>query len=281
MPHYAETRDNILSLAEYEEGEILCPHCGKRWSMPFVRRFVALDLDGCDKKSKIGRRRIQARPAAPHRARHKESRRARSLRAIDQLCSDALISVHVSRHKSSSQKKTGDIVISKHIAIVGMLASFTCVAQTIQPAGSPDVSPPKLERMPELLEVGYALSAAPPHLRDGATTYVLDPSKGYLPNHRGSNGVSCIVVRSDWQWADRPFRDDIAWPICFDAEGSKTLLQDYIYTAELRVRGRDAKQVHLEVTKRFGTKDFPNPARSGVAYMIAPVMRGWTRGQSQ
>jgi len=62
----------------------------------------------------------------------------------------------------SSQKKTGDIVkFSKHIAILGMLASFTCVAQTIKSDGSPDVSPPKLERMPESLEVRYALSAAP------------------------------------------------------------------------------------------------------------------------
>ncbi len=38
----------------------------------------------------------------------------------------------------------------------------------------------------------------------------------------------------------------------------------------------DAKEVHLEVTKKVGTKDYPNPARAGVAYMIAPVMRGWT-----
>ena len=165
---------------------------------------------------------------------------------------------------------------SKPIAILGMLASFTCVAQTTKSDVRPEVSPPKLEQMPEALEVRYALSAAPPHLRDGATTYVLDPSKGYVLNHRGDNGVSCIVVRSDWQWAERAFRDDIAWPVCFDAEGSKTLLKDYLYTAELRARGMDAKQVHFEVTKRFGTKDFPNPGRTGVAYMIAPVMRGWT-----
>ena len=164
------------------------------------------------------------------------------------------------------------------VAILGMLVSMSCVAQTTKSERSPEISPAKLERMPESLEVRYALSAAPPHLRDAATTYVLDPSKGYLLKHQGTNGVSCIVVRSDWQWPERPFRDDIAWPVCFDAEGSKTLLQDYIYTAELRARDKGAKQVHLEVTKRFGTKDYPNPARTGIAYMIAPVMRGWTNG---
>lgn len=93
---------------------------------------------------------------------------------------------------------------------------------------------------------------------------------------RWQSGVSCIVVRSDWQWPNRPFRDDIAWPICYDAEGSRTLLQDYIYTAELRAQGMDVKHVNAEVMKKFGSKDYPNPARNGVAYMIAPVMRGWT-----
>ena len=38
----------------------------------------------------------------------------------------------------------------------------------------------------------------------------------------------------------------------------------------------DAKQVHEEVTKKFGTASYPNPARTGVAYMIAPIMRGYT-----
>ncbi len=46
------------------------------------------------------------------------------------------------------------------IAIVGMLVSMTC-AQTKKSDGSPDISPAKLERMPESLEVRYALSAAP------------------------------------------------------------------------------------------------------------------------
>ena len=131
----------------------------------------------------------------------------------------------------------------------------------------------KLERMPESLESRYALSALPPHLRDGATIHLLDPAKGYAVNRKGTNGFNCIVVRSDWQFPTRPFRDDIFWPVCFDAEGSKTLLQDYITAAELRARGMDAKQVHQEITKKFGTAAYPNPARVGVAYMIAPIIR--------
>jgi hypothetical protein len=161
---------------------------------------------------------------------------------------------------------------------MGIVAGASSFAQTKQPETMTNGATPKLERMPETLEVRFALSAAPPHARDKATTYVLDPAKGYLLSHQGTNGVSCIVVRSDWQFSEAPFRDDIFWAVCYDAEGSKTLLQDYLSAAELRARGLDAKQVHDEVTKRFGTTGYPNPARAGVSYMLAPVMRGYTRG---
>jgi hypothetical protein len=163
-------------------------------------------------------------------------------------------------------------------AILTILASVNCLAQSTNSTDGVSVTPPKLEKMPEALENRFALSAIPSHLREAATTYVLDPAKGYVLSHKGTNGFSCIVVRSDWQWPDSSFRGDIFWPVCYDAEGSKTLLQDYIYAAELRTRGMDAKQVHSEVTKRFGTVDYPNPSRSGVSYMLAPVMRGYTHG---
>lgn len=38
----------------------------------------------------------------------------------------------------------------------------------------------------------------------------------------------------------------------------------------------DSRQVNGAVTKRFGTPVSPNPSRTGVAYMIAPIMRGYT-----
>ena len=139
-----------------------------------------------------------------------------------------------------------------HMLILEMFVGAGCLAQTKKTEDGDASSRPKLEPMPQSLEIRFALSAAPLHLRSDATTFLLDPAKGYERNHQGTNGVSCIVVRSDWQWSDKPFRDDIFWPVCYDAEGSKTLLQDYIYAAELRARGMSVKHVHDEVTKRFG-----------------------------
>jgi hypothetical protein len=158
------------------------------------------------------------------------------------------------------------------MAMVFCSFSVNCFAQKQAQAGPP----PKIERMPEALENRFALSAAPSHLRENATIYLLDPANGYGLSRRGTNGIRCIVVRSDWQWANQPFRDDIFWPVCYDSEGSKTLFEDYLYAAELRARGMDAKQVHEEVLKKFGRASYPNPARTGVAYMIAPIMRGYT-----
>jgi hypothetical protein len=166
-----------------------------------------------------------------------------------------------------------------HLAICAMTVCMSFPAAAGNTTQSARVSSPTLERMPASLEIRFALSAAPPHLRDEATTYVLDPAKGYVLNHKGANGASCIVVRSDWQFPERSFRDDVFWAVCYDAEGSKTLLQDYIYAAELRARGMDSKQVHEEVTKKFNKPGYPNPARTGVAYMIAPLMRGFTNAE--
>jgi hypothetical protein len=165
-----------------------------------------------------------------------------------------------------------------HFAILGVFACIGCFAQTNHSTEGAPVVAAKLEEMPEALENRFALSAIPSHLRGAATTYVLYPAKGYVLSLKGTNGISCIVVRSDWQWPESSFRDDIFWPVCYDAEGSKTLLQDYIYAAELRARGMDASQVHDEVTKKFGTSTYPNPSRTGVSYMLAPIMRGYTHG---
>ncbi len=131
-----------------------------------------------------------------------------------------------------------------------------------------------LGRMPENLETRFALSAIPPHLRDGATVLLLDPAKGYTVGRKGTNGTSCLVIRSDWRFPRRPFRNDIYWAVGFDAEGAKTLMQIYLATAELRARGMDSKRVHREVTKKFGSAAYANPTRAGIAYMIAPIMRG-------
>jgi len=117
------------------------------------------------------------------------------------------------------------------------------------------------------------LSALPPRLRDGDTSYVLDPDKGYILDRKGINGFSCIVMRTEWSWPQLPFRDDIFVPICYDEEGSKKMLPVWMDVAQMRARGLTPKQVYAETMKKFDDGTYQKPARSGISYMTAPLMR--------
>ena len=89
-----------------------------------------------------------------------------------------------------------------------------------------------------ILEARFALSALPPHLRDGATTFTLDPAIGYAVGHKGANGFRCIVMRTEWSWLQLAFRDDIFVPLCYDAEGSKKMLPVWMDVAKQRAQGK-------------------------------------------
>ena len=130
-----------------------------------------------------------------------------------------------------------------------------------------------LEQMPQSLEVRFALSALPPYLRDDATSYVLDPANGYVLHHRGANGFSCLVLRTEWANPDAPFLPDLLAPMCYDAEGSKRMLRVWIDVAALRAQGRSPRQIYDAVTKRFTERTYQAPARPGIAYMLSPIMR--------
>src|ERR1035438_2207251 len=58
--------------------------------------------------------------------------------------------------------------------IAGLCLSLTASAQNQQTS-----SGNKTEPLPRDLEIQLALSALPPHLRDNATVYVLNPDKGF------------------------------------------------------------------------------------------------------
>jgi hypothetical protein len=156
---------------------------------------------------------------------------------------------------------------------ISLLACMSCLAQAGKTGGSTDTLNPKLEKMPESLEVRFALSALPPHLRDGATTYALDPQRGYAVDRQGTNGFSCIVMRTEWSWPQLAFRDDIFVPICYDDEGSKKMLPVWVDAAKLRARGLGPRQVYEETMKKVANGTYEKPARAGISYMIAPFMR--------
>src|ERR1700730_12194206 len=110
----------------------------------------------------------------------------------------------------------------------------------------------RLEKMPVDLETDYALSALPPHLRNDATVYLLDPQQGYFVARQGSNGYICFVARTEWEWGE--FRNNLSTPISYDAEGPRSIFPVYASVAAMRASGKyQATQIKDSIMKRIIT----------------------------
>lgn len=133
----------------------------------------------------------------------------------------------------------------------------------------------RLEKMAPNLETDFALSALPPQLRSAATVYLLDPDKGYYISRQGTNGFVCFVARTEWEWQE--FRQDLATPISYDAEGAKTILPVYLDVAAMRASGKCTPiQIRDTVIARIRRGYYKAPSRPGISYMESPMMRVYT-----
>lgn len=138
----------------------------------------------------------------------------------------------------------------------------------------------RLEALPKALEIHLALSAAPRHLRAGATVYVLDPAKGYILERKGTNGFTCYVQRTDYRRED--FRNDLIVPECQDPEGGRTIAPVEFEIEHLRLEGKlDPQQLKQEIERRFQSGVFQSPTRPGIAYMLSPLARLYASPKSK
>jgi len=128
-----------------------------------------------------------------------------------------------------------------------------------------------IEQMPAKLETRFALSALPPALRDQASVYLLDPAKGYRLAQEGTSGIACLVERTAWELVD--FRNDIYFPLCYDAAGTATYLKVIMDAAALRAEGMNAAELKAEIEGRYHGKIYQAPEKPGLSYMVGPVMR--------
>jgi hypothetical protein len=152
---------------------------------------------------------------------------------------------------------------------VSALVAISLIGMAAAPPGQ--ATEATIGQMPAQLETQFALSAAPPGLRDRATVYLLDPEKGYHLSRQGTSGVTCIVERTAWELAD--FRNDIYIPLCYDAVGTKTYLKVIMDAAALRAQGMTPAALKAEIEKRYRDKSYKVPEKAGLSYMVAPIMR--------
>src|SRR3989442_8895731 len=135
-----------------------------------------------------------------------------------------------------------------------------------------------IEPLPRDLEIQLALSALPPHLRDAATVYVLNPARGFEVARPGTNGFHAFVARTGddafrGEWPLTKYRDDILYPIAFDNAGAKAQMRIFFDAAELQAKGTPAAELKRIMQQRLKAGFYPAPARAGVAYMLSPGLR--------
>jgi hypothetical protein len=126
-----------------------------------------------------------------------------------------------------------------------------------------------VQRLPELLprekEIDLALNAAPEHLRKSAGVYVLE-RHGFVKMRETTNGFTCIVNR------DHPLS---LKPVCFDAEGTATILPKILRIGELLMQGVPTSEIDKEIAEGFRTGKYISPRRAGVAYMLSGDIRNY------
>ena len=164
------------------------------------------------------------------------------------------------------------------IIIVGLLFSLIANAQNKQSN--------KLEPLPRDLEIQLALSALPPHLRDGATVYVLNPDKGFEVARKGTNEFHTFVSRNGddamrGSWPLKEYRKDILYPISFDAAGAKAIMPVFFDIAKMQAEGTDPVKLKQIIQERYKTQYYKAPERAGVSYMLSPVLRTYVNPDAQ
>ncbi len=154
------------------------------------------------------------------------------------------------------------------IVIAGLLFSLTASAEEMK----------NIEPLPRDLEIQLALSALPRHLRDGATVYVLNLDKGFEVARRGTNGFHAFVARTGddtfrGSWPFREYRDDILYPISFDAAGAKQQMRVFFDAAEMQAKGTPPNELKKIIKERYKTRYYKAPERAGISYMLSPILR--------
>jgi hypothetical protein len=160
------------------------------------------------------------------------------------------------------------------VIIAGLLFSLAAGAEDKQTAKVMN----KIEPLPRDLEIQLALSALPPHLRDNATVYTLNPDKGFEVARKGTNGFHAFVARTGddsfrGSWPLTEYRDDILYPVSFDSAGVKAQMRVFFDAAAMQAKGTPSGEVKRIIKNRYKTGYYKAPKRAGLSYMLSPILR--------
>jgi hypothetical protein len=174
----------------------------------------------------------------------------------------------------ASQKEVKMRKLQSMVVIAALL--FSLAASAADTKTTQEMN--KVEPPPRDLEIQLALSALPPHLRDNATVYALNPDKGFEVARKGTNGFHTFVARTGddafrGSWAFTKYRDDILYPISFDAAGAKEPMRVFFDAAEMQAKGTPPGELKKIIKDRYKSGYYKAPERAGISYMLSPILR--------
>ncbi|MGC2662203.1 MAG: hypothetical protein WA324_29935 [Bryobacteraceae bacterium] len=142
-----------------------------------------------------------------------------------------------------------------------MLSALLTALGLAQEVHNHDSPGGKVFLIPRDLEMRLAVNALPKSLRDDASIMVLEKS-GYVMAKTGANPFTCMVSR----------RAGNFYPVCFDKEGSSTIMQEFADDSVMRLNGMSNDEVERKLADGFASGKYRPPSKPGIAYMLSPAI---------
>ena len=120
-------------------------------------------------------------------------------------------------------------------------------------------------------EVALARTAAPSNVSDSATVLVLT-RKGFVTAVQGTNGFTCLVIRSFAKSIGAPdfWNPRVRSPHCLNAPAVRTVLPEMLKRAEWIMTGVSPATIAERTRRAYASHAFPMPAAGAMAFMLSP-----------
>jgi len=135
------------------------------------------------------------------------------------------------------------------------------VARLADAQSPPSAYPAKPVPLPDSIEIALAMSAAPAELSSNATVYTVRDGK-VLTLRAGTNGSSCMVARDSHAGS--------LYPICYNPEGTRTVLERELMQVRLRTLGVAEDSIDRAVVAAYKSGELEIPKDVALAYMMSP-----------
>ena len=149
-----------------------------------------------------------------------------------------------------------------------LAALASLAAQPIRAQQAPDLAPYLMAD--GAAEVALARTAAPTHVSDSATVLVLTRN-GFVEAARGTNGFTCLVLRSFAGNIGDPdfWNPRVRAPHCFNPPAVRTMLPAALKRAEWVLGGVSPTEIAARTQRAYASHEFPMPAVGAMAYMLS------------